>query len=252
MCSPLVIVCRAVAIALLVAACGPSGAAAATELSSGAGSAGVDAITVDPHADLPTRFGDEDDVIQRKQTASAAAAAQRAAAAAAAAAGVLKVPSNHGLGPAGFKRKHDRTIGAHRGPIESEENYDDDDEDEEGGADGGDDDGFLIEDKVLDTEEEDSEYKSGDYAEEGELGPTLDNFGSQLPGDETTDELPMFMSEPQSTYVIRSRPAVLRCTAAHTLKVCWGFSWKKIYDARSYRVSRSSSLTNIRRVRLMF
>lgn len=173
------------------------------------------AITADPHADLPTQFGDEDDVIQRKQNA-ASQAALAASAAAANAGGVLKVPSS-GAGKGAINKKHD-PLGPFRAPLESDEdeNYDDDDEDD------GDEDTFLLSSGRRTADDtEDSEYKSGDYAEESDLGQTLDNFGAQLPGDgETgTDELPIFLLEPQSTFVIRSRAAVLKCKAAHALQV---------------------------------
>lgn len=171
------------------------------------------AITADPHADLPTRFGDEDDVIQRKLALTASAAATLLLAKTES---VVRATSV-GAGKSAGHKKLD-PLGPLRASLESDEddNYDEDDEDD------GDGDSFLMNSGRRTADDtEDSEYKSGDYAEESDLGQTLDNFGAQLPGDgETgTDELPIFLSEPQSTFVIRSRAAVLKCQAAHALQV---------------------------------
>lgn len=35
----------------------------------------------------------------------------------------------------------------------------------------------------------------------------------------TSDSLPIFLEEPQDSYVVKNRPAVLKCRAAHALKV---------------------------------
>lgn len=183
----------------------------------------ADTIAVDPHADLPTRFGDEDDVIQRKlQTAkaqaAAAAAAAVAASASASATSAVKVPSAGGFhtkkpgGGSPFGRS--RVDDVEDDEDAEEEHYDDDDDADEGGDD---------EDDEADHRRrtDDSEYKSSvDYAEESELGPTLDNFGAaHTGGSDDAEALPFFLSEPQSTYVIRSRAAVLKCKAANALQV---------------------------------
>lgn len=152
----------------------------------------VDPITANPHADLPTRFGDEDDVIKLKQTQSV-------------------------LQPDKMDPTAGKTDGAKKNNFdhfnfdsdEEEQDYDDDEED------------FIMSEHFANKDEsDDSEYKNTDYEEGDELGPTLDNFGTKLDGGgDTGDELPVFLSEPQSTYVIRSRPAVLKCRAAHALQV---------------------------------
>lgn len=149
----------------------------------------IDPITANPHADLPTRFGDEDDVIKLKQSQS-----------------VLQPDK---MGPTAGK-----TDGAKK------QNFDHFDSDEEDPDYDEDEEGFIMSEHFANKDEsDDSEYKNSDYEEEGELGPTLDNFGTKLDGGDSGDELPVFLLEPQSTYVIRSRPAVLKCQAAHALQV---------------------------------
>lgn len=157
-------------------------------------------ITIDPHDDLPTRFGDEDDVIAKKHAA-------------------LVPPESPGR--PSKKRPHGSPKKQPAFGMETdEEDYDEEDEenDDVGGK----------------GERDESHYKSGDYGDEleddeeeedGELGPPLENFGdTKLDGGDTSgDQLPVFLLEPESTFVIRSRAAVLKCQAAHALKV--GIFW---------------------------
>lgn len=189
----------------------------------------ADTITIDPHADLPTRFGDEDDVIQRKLQAANAAAAAAASAAAASASAAVKVPNG-----GGFHKKHDSkgggsTFGRSRADEDDDENDEDGEvehyDDDDGGDEGDEDDDDEADHRHGSRRRtEDSEYKSVDYAEESELGPTLDNFGAVNPGGSDGEALPFFLSEPQSTYVIRSRLAVLKCKAANALQVRHNFT----------------------------
>lgn len=65
------------------------------------------------------------------------------------------------------------------------------------------------------SEYEDDEDEDGDG---DELGPPLDNFGAKLDPD-GDGVLPLFLLEPQSTYVVKNRPAILKCKALHALKV---------------------------------
>lgn len=146
--------------------------------------------TIDPHADLPTKFGDEDDVIAKKHAAL--------------------------LPPAGRKNPNGRGRPRKQhafGLDTDEEDYDEHDDGDDGMGKG---------------ERDESHYKSGDYGdeleeeeeEESELGPPLENFGDvKLDGDVTGDQLPVFLLEPESTFVIRSRAAELKCQAAHALRV---------------------------------
>lgn len=147
------------------------------------------------HSDLPTRFGDEDDVIESK---AAAAEAEKKAA-------ELAAASNNNGKSDGTKtnaNKFDHFI------PDSGDDYDDNSE-------------FLggehVPNKGAHHDADNSE--SDDYDEEEELGPTLHNFGAKLDGTDTGDELPTFLTEPQSAYVVRSRPAILKCKAAHALQV---------------------------------
>lgn len=148
---------------------------------------GVAAVVMD-HSDLPTRFGDEDDVIEGK----AAAAAEK------------KASDNAGNGSNG---KTDVKSGDHRFDHDSDEEHYDDDED------------YLISEHVQGKDEHDMDESDSEYEDETDLGPTLDNFGAKLDGSDTGEELPIFLVEPQSAYVIRNRAAVLKCKAAHALQV---------------------------------
>lgn len=154
-----------------------------------------DVVAVIPeHLDLPTKFGDEDDIIKLKQPSSDIAAIPSAA-------GKTNAQKNDG-------KKQENSKFDHINFESEEEHYDDEDEED-----------FILSEHFPDKDDpDDSEYKNGDY-DESELGPTLDNFGTKLDGGDSGDELPIFLSEPQSTYVIRSRPAILKCKAAHALQV---------------------------------
>lgn len=77
---------------------------------------------------------------------------------------------------------------------------------------------FAFPDKTSDSHDHDTDESKGDYDDESELGPTLD-FGAKLDGTDAGNELPIFLVEPQSTYVVRNRAAILKCKAAHSLQV---------------------------------
>lgn len=144
------------------------------------------------HSDLPTKFGDEDDVIEGK--AAAIAAEKKASETAAVAA--------NGRSDG---KKHDHQ---HHYGFESGEDQYDDDED------------FLAGEHFPDKNaHHDIDESDSDYEDESDLGPTLDNFGAKLDGTDTGNELPIFLVEPQSTYVVRNRAAILKCKAAHALQV---------------------------------
>lgn len=138
-------------------------------------------------SDLPTKFGDEDDVIKIKPTTD-----------------LSKDKTSKSKDVKKFNEDHFD----HKDFDSNEENYDDNDED------------FILSEHFPDKDDsEDSDYKNADYEEGSELGPTLDNFGTKFDGAGDGNELPIFLSEPQSTYVVRSRPAILKCKAAHALQV---------------------------------
>lgn len=137
------------------------------------------------HADLPTKFGDEDDVIEGKAAAEKKASETAAAAAASS---------------AGKKQEH------HYGFESNEDQYDDDDD-------------FLGEHYAGKNAHHDVEESDSEYDEESDLGPTLDNFGAKLDGTDAGNELPIFLVEPQSGYIVRNRAVTLKCKAAHALQV---------------------------------
>lgn len=158
-----------------------------------AGGAAVAAAPVIPvhsaiadHLDLPTKFGDEDDVIESK------AAAEKKAAESAAGIGVAA----HG---------HD----------DDDEHYEDEDDDFLSG--------HSADKNGGGSHHRDADESEADYEDESDLGPTLDNFGAKLDGSDAGNELPIFLIEPQSAYAVRNRPAILKCKAAHALQVGWFF-----------------------------
>lgn len=144
------------------------------------------AHTAIDHSDLPTRFGDEDDVIERKASAD--------------------------------KKEHDSLGGKSGKPSDKYDRHGygyDSDEDEYD-----DEDGTLSGAHLSGKDRShDDDVSDPNYDDESELGPTLDNFGAKLDGIETGNELPVLLVEPQSTYVVRNRPAILKCKAAHSLQV---------------------------------
>lgn len=143
--------------------------------------AGVGGVIAD-HLDLPTKFGDEDDVIEGK------AAAEK------------KAAEHAGIGSAAG------------GNDDDDEHYDDEDEDFLSGH-------SADKNSGGGSHHRDTDESDADYDDESDLGPTLDNFGAKLDGSDTGNELPIFLIEPQSAYAVRNRPAVLKCKAAHALQV---------------------------------
>uniref|UniRef100_A0A4Y0BK37 Netrin receptor UNC5 n=1 Tax=Anopheles funestus TaxID=62324 RepID=A0A4Y0BK37_ANOFN len=104
----------------------------------------------------------------------------------------------------GSKNVHDYKSGNTEGALESNA-QEELDEDEEGDED------------EEDEEEDDSEVSYG----EDVLPPSeaFGTFGGKADGGSKVEETPYFLVEPQSTYVIRSKPAVLKCKAANTLQI---------------------------------
>jgi hypothetical protein len=117
--------------------------------------------------DLPTRFGDEDDVINAKKI-------------------------NESDPGSGNKKKPANDLF-----DDEEDNYEEDYEDLSAGY-------SDTNDKIeLDHEDD---FKLG-----------ADTFGDTLEGSDAN--LPTFIMEPQNTYVMRNRPAVLTCKAEHALQL---------------------------------
>lgn len=134
------------------------------------------------HLDLPTKFGDEDDVIEGK------AAAEKKA-----------FENTGGIGSSASRNDDD------------DEHYDDDDDFLNG---------HNADKNPNGSHHRDTDESEADYDDESDLGPTLDNFGTKLDGSDAGNELPIFLMEPQSAYAVRNRPAILKCKAAHALQVC--------------------------------
>lgn len=188
-----------------------SSSAAAAALPSLNGTATV--VLPNPYAGLPTKFGDEDDVIRAKHTRPATAAViqqQRPASVAAA-----RKSQFDAIGSADASKEASRH-------GSNDDAYYDEDEDDDDGANEDDDEhgGGPRSSDDFDGGHKTHTGDTADYADEtdSELGPTLDNFGASLDG--TADEaLPILLVEPQSAYIVRGRPAVLTCKAANALQL---------------------------------
>lgn len=190
-----------------------------------------------PYAGLPTKFGDEDDVIRLKQQRPNAAAA------------VQSKPSLHSSiststtthrvkSSATAAKKMPFDEPAHRrhgsrGPTkpaadqdayyDEEEEEDEEEDDDDPSSPNVDDDVFDVSEHVVDHDRAASSAEEDDVDDaddDEELGPTLDNFGATLDDANGDNALPIFLIEPQSTYIVRGRPAQLKCQAAHALQVC--------------------------------
>uniref|UniRef100_A0A182UBW9 Netrin receptor UNC5A-D-like N-terminal domain-containing protein n=1 Tax=Anopheles melas TaxID=34690 RepID=A0A182UBW9_9DIPT len=76
------------------------------------------------------------------------------------------------------------------------------------------------EEEEEEEEEEDENDSEVSYGEDV-LPPSeaFGTFGERTGGGLKVEEAPYFLVEPQNTYVIRSKPAVLKCKAANTLQI---------------------------------
>lgn len=158
------------------------------------------------HMDLPTKFGDEDDVIEGK------AAAEK------------KASENAGIGSSASRNDDD------------DDHYDEDDDDFLS---------RHISDKTRggSSHHRDNDESEADY-DDSDLGPTLDNFGEKLDGSDAGNELPIFLEEPQHAYAVRNRPAVLKCKAAHALEVCYYHIFFLIINTISLQLNGFCRLTH--------
>lgn len=85
------------------------------------------------------------------------------------------------------------------------------------------------EDEYDKSDIDDSSYHEMDYEEDNsELDLNFDSFGKNIEfpgtaagkgGQGPGEALPIFLAEPQSTFVMRSRPATLTCKGVHALEV---------------------------------
>lgn len=155
------------------------------------------------HLDLPTKFGDEDDVIEGK------AAAEK------------KAAEHAGIGSAAG------------GNDDDDEHYDDEDDDFLSGH-------SADKNSGSSSHHRDTDESDADYDDESDLGPTLDNFGAKLDGSDAGNELPIFLIEPQSAYAVRNRPAILKCKAAHALQVCVQLTFITLYPINPSRIDTIS------------
>ncbi|XP_040161720.1 netrin receptor unc-5-like [Anopheles arabiensis] len=91
---------------------------------------------------------------------------------------------------------------------------------ESNGAEEVDEDDEEDEEEEEEEEEEDENDSEVSYGEDV-LPPSeaFGTFGERTGGGLKVEEAPYFLVEPQNTYVIRSKPAVLKCKAANTLQI---------------------------------
>lgn len=87
-----------------------------------------------------------------------------------------------------------------------------------------------------DDEDDESPYPDYDYEKEvnykelAEIGTEKSNVlvvDDKIPLHTTKDNLPMFLLEPENTYVVKNKPAILKCRAANALEV--SINWLKRY-----------------------
>ncbi|XP_055548298.1 netrin receptor unc-5-like [Wyeomyia smithii] len=149
---------------------------------------------------LPTRFGDEDDVIFAKRRNETGPVANLHAPS------FLPGTGGTGTGQAGSSVANVKPSSGH-----------------------GDDYDYDYEEELDHPEENDSRDKDnggsnhnhdlgGDYTD-GFDTDAIDQIESFGEGSDTTSSLPVFLLEPQSTYVIKNRPAVLQCKASHAFQI---------------------------------
>lgn len=142
---------------------------------------------------LPTRFGDEDDVLYAKKQNESGSHNQPLLPG-----GGVSSTSGQSLSVANVK------------PLLGHDNdYDYDYEEELDHPDEND-----SHDK--DISGSNHNHDIGDYTDRFDGVDQIESFGE---GSDTTSSLPVFLVEPQNTYVIKNRPAVLQCKASHAFQV---------------------------------
>ncbi|XP_030385691.1 netrin receptor unc-5 [Scaptodrosophila lebanonensis] len=74
-------------------------------------------------------------------------------------------------------------------------------------------------DLASNSSEDATKFRSSEF--EGRAsGTLLEEFnGGKLNGGEASNTLPIFLSEPESVFVVKNRPAVLKCKASHALQL---------------------------------
>lgn len=154
---------------------------------------------------LPTKFGDEDDVIFAKKHNES---------------GSQHLPgTGAGIGQGSVSNVKPSLLGH-----------------------GGDYDEYDYEEELDHPEENNSHGKdigtnhgldSGDYTD-GFDTDAIDQIESFGEGSDTTSSLPVFLVEPQSTYVIKNRPAVLQCKASHAFQVSFSLFFSSFFYGTSY------------------
>lgn len=152
---------------------------------------------------LPTRFGDEDDVIFAKKQNESGSQHHLLGGGTGGGGGILGQGSVSNVKPSllghGTSDDYD--------DYDYEQELDHPDENDSrggGGKEGGGANGHGLD--------------SGDYTD-GFDGDAIDHIESFGDGSDSTSLLPVFLVEPQSTYVIKNRPAVLQCKASHAFQV---------------------------------
>lgn len=108
----------------------------------------------------------------------------------------------------GAKKKDKIEIGLQELPINVGDKIIDDDYDDES------------DEETMDPDEGTSDYKFNSYDEKGEFDPLFENFGEYEKSKGLPNDLsPIFLIDPQNTYIIKGQPATLTCKAAHALSV---------------------------------
>uniref|UniRef100_U5EYZ9 Netrin receptor UNC5 n=1 Tax=Corethrella appendiculata TaxID=1370023 RepID=U5EYZ9_9DIPT len=159
---------------------------------------------------LPTKFGDEDDTSivnnnnnnnNRKINNDSSTPTTT----------LLSPSSLSNANSANNNNKHETNkmkniFGEHHHPS----NYDDDDDDDDADI------STNYQDKIgKDIIEYDDDMDMDTEVKQ----PTIDQFGENFDELDNQNALPFFLVEPQTTYVLRNRPAILSCKAAHALRL---------------------------------
>ncbi|XP_055644586.1 netrin receptor UNC5C-like [Toxorhynchites rutilus septentrionalis] len=159
---------------------------------SGFGEDAMDFGYISDSQGLPTRFGDEDDVLYAKKQNESGAQ-----------------PLLPGGVVGGTNGQQSPSVANVKPLLGHDNDYD-----------------YDYEEELEHPDENDSHDKDigssnhnhdiGDYTDSFDGVDQIESFGE---GSDTTSSLPVFLVEPQNTYVIKNRPAVLQCKASHAFQI---------------------------------
>lgn len=88
---------------------------------------------------------------------------------------------------------------------------------------------FTNENDEGDEEDDENSYADYDYEKESNYKDSQDSatvksilaVDDKIPIHTAKDNLPMFLQEPENTYVLKNKPATLKCRAANALEVSY-------------------------------